>query len=337
MSIRSLKDVDIHIHSYNLQATSALDTNSELAVQRALETATARRTTFIVAQRLSTIRNADQIIVIQHGKVAQVGTHQQLLQQRGSTYAKLVRLQEIVIQQQQQREDVSSHEQHVAMTTAAHQSIIDYEKERMRQTPASDNTSDYHTALAVTPVNATDNMMMDAYEIRRANDKNATKEMAKKRAPILKVIRQMHRNERWLLVLGIAATAFAGFIFPAVAYIISHSILGLVQKDQASNMADGYGFCIFLFALAAFVIYALQLICFEAAGELYTERLRGQVFDAYLGQEVAYFDRHTTSVLTSQLAVEARNVYQLVTKVPGDIVQIIFTAITGKRIVDLWI
>lgn len=311
-----------------------MDTNSELAVQRALETATARRTTFIVAQRLSTIRNADQIIVIQHGKVAQVGTHQQLLQQRGSTYAKLVHLQEIAIQQQQ-REDVSGHEQHVAMTTAAHQNIVDYEKERMRQTPASDNTSDYHTALAVTPVNATDNMM-DAYEMRRASDKNATKEMAKQRAPILKVIRQMHRNERWLLVMGIVATALAGFIFPAVAYVISHSILDLVQKDRASK-ADGYGFCIFLFSLAAFVIYALQLICFEAAGELYTERLRGQVFDAYLGQEVAYFDHHTTSVLTSQLAVEARNVYQLVTKVPGDIVQIIFTAITGKPLYELWI
>lgn len=72
-----------------------MDTNSELAVQRALETATARRTTIIIAHKMSTVKSADQVIVLKQGEIVQIGTHQQLLQQRGSTYAKLMRLQEL--------------------------------------------------------------------------------------------------------------------------------------------------------------------------------------------------------------------------------------------------
>ena len=74
------------------EATSALDTESEQAVQRAIESASRDRTTLIIAHRLSTVRSADRIVVLEDGKVAESGPPAQLLDQ-GGLYARLASLQ----------------------------------------------------------------------------------------------------------------------------------------------------------------------------------------------------------------------------------------------------
>jgi subfamily B ATP-binding cassette protein MsbA len=71
------------------EATSALDAESEQLVQRALATILHRQTTFVVAHRLSTIRHADRIIVLDGGVIAEQGAHRALLARRGSLYRKL--------------------------------------------------------------------------------------------------------------------------------------------------------------------------------------------------------------------------------------------------------
>ncbi|MFF7639923.1 ABC transporter transmembrane domain-containing protein [Streptomyces canus] len=72
------------------EATSALDTRTEHAVQEAIDALSANRTTLTIAHRLSTIRNADQIVVLDSGRVAERGTHEELLEREGR-YAELVR------------------------------------------------------------------------------------------------------------------------------------------------------------------------------------------------------------------------------------------------------
>ncbi|WP_112469980.1 ABC transporter ATP-binding protein [Streptomyces triticisoli] len=72
------------------EATSALDTRTEAAVQEAIDALSANRTTLTIAHRLSTVRSADQIVVLDRGRVAERGTHQELLDLDGR-YAALVR------------------------------------------------------------------------------------------------------------------------------------------------------------------------------------------------------------------------------------------------------
>ena len=77
------------------EATSSLDTESELLVQKALANLMLNRTSFVIAHRLSTIRRADAIVVLERGRIVEVGRHDELLARAGGAYASLYQMQRL--------------------------------------------------------------------------------------------------------------------------------------------------------------------------------------------------------------------------------------------------
>jgi subfamily B ATP-binding cassette protein MsbA len=75
------------------EATSALDSESERLVQDALLTLMMNRTSFVIAHRLSTVQRADAIIVLERGRIAEIGRHDELITRPGGVYARLHQMQ----------------------------------------------------------------------------------------------------------------------------------------------------------------------------------------------------------------------------------------------------
>jgi ABC-type multidrug transport system fused ATPase/permease subunit len=87
-----LKDAPILILD---EATSSVDAANEAQIQVALERVTANRTTLLIAHRLSTVTHADQIIVLDQGRVVEQGSHMALLGRNGA-YARLIQAQQVL-------------------------------------------------------------------------------------------------------------------------------------------------------------------------------------------------------------------------------------------------
>jgi ABC-type transport system involved in Fe-S cluster assembly fused permease/ATPase subunit len=92
------------------EATSALDSRAEKAIQAELERIAEGRTTLVIAHRLSTVMDADQILVLQHGRLVERGTHRQLLEAEGE-YARMWQLQQQAAQAQAALEEAQIREQ----------------------------------------------------------------------------------------------------------------------------------------------------------------------------------------------------------------------------------
>ncbi|KAI9256130.1 P-loop containing nucleoside triphosphate hydrolase protein [Helicostylum pulchrum] len=310
------------------EATSALDTQSERLVQNALDKASVNRTTIVIAHRLSTVMKSDLIVVLDHGKILEQGTHETLIRQKGA-YHNLVEKQMIELTQDNQ---VESKDVDTGPLDA--EALLLQEQIEVRQKIATQEQD--AAQIAIDMDEKKDKVEeVDAYDLKLRREQELQHKMDQQRAPIIKVLRGMN-PERKYVIGGLLGAAVSGCIFPLYSFTFA-KIIGILSLEpefiQPSPLGGTnlYAFIFVIIGIVSFFSMGAQLFFFEVTGEKYTQRLRVQVFDAYMRQEVGFFDReeNNTGALTAKLAVDAKNVNDLITRVCGDISSFIATVISG--------
>eukprot|EP00742_Colponemidia_sp_Colp-10_P003632 GILJ01003866.1.p1 GENE.GILJ01003866.1~~GILJ01003866.1.p1 ORF type:complete len:1310 (-),score=238.99 GILJ01003866.1:288-4217(-) len=285
------------------EATSALDNKSESIVQHALDNIMTNRTTLVVAHRLSTIRNADKIVVLDKGVKVEEGTHDMLFALNGH-YTGLVRLQ----QQQQQEEEKTRRSSTVGGEGDAAEEEVDDEnvgakfEEAARQRAASEN-------LPVASAASASNMFTDEEAKKKAKElleKKKMEELKREKMPLARVLSYVKGDGGWLLVAVIAAVV-NGAIFPMYSIVLSEMLsVFYLPEDRIRPEANFMALMFLVLAAGAGLANYFQISTFTLIGERITRRLREQSFKSMVRQDIGWFDdeANATGALTTKLSTE---------------------------------
>ncbi|KAJ3034165.1 Multidrug resistance protein 1 [Rhizophlyctis rosea] len=306
----------------------ALDTNSERLVQKALDEAGKGRTTIIIAHRLSTVRNADVICVMDKGKLVEKGTHTELYNRRGM-YTQLVDKQSLSLKKADNLEKSVDAPSEGAVDTLAIGS------------PPTPTARAYEQNDQIRKMMDEEVLVMDGAEYLAREARLRIKEEKLRRkadvntmgpSSVFGRVFKMMKYERWMIILG---TIAAG-VFPGFALILGFTI-GEIMKP-AEILASARTFsginmwisCMLVVAILALVGKWAQSSMFGRANAQLTSRLRLAVFENLNRQEIGFFDAKANSVgiLCNKLGAVS-GVPKLVTDVWGGLAQLTFTALYG--------
>lgn len=312
------------------EATSALDAESERIVQDALVNIMVNRTTVVVAHRLTTIRNADIIAVVNQGKIVEKGTHEELIKDPEGAYSQLIRLQE---GEKQPEDDRALETDKVDMNLGLEGSISRSRSQRLSSprksiSRASSSSRRSFSLFGVpVPLNIHDSEVSgeDSYERDGVINEKRGKVSIRRLA-------YLNKPEVPVLLLGSLAAAVHGVIFPLFGLLLSSAIKmfyeppTLLRKDSKfwALMYVGIG-CITLVAVP------VQNYFFGVAGGKLIQRIRSMSFEKVVHQEISWFDdpANSSGAVSARLSTDASTVRSLVGDALALIVQNIATVTAG--------
>jgi ATP-binding cassette subfamily B (MDR/TAP) protein 1 len=285
------------------EATSALDTESEKIVQEALDAIMADKKliTIVIAHRLSTIRGADKIVYVDHGKVREVGTYDELMALPHGHYKRLESLQ--TLDQVVDRKSILSNK---AKYDAADEKDMKKEVKRAAKKAKEE-------------------------EEKKAEQEAINKEKAKINE---KKAKQLAREEYPLFFIGSIGALLNGIIFPGQGFVFAYLIEVFYQFtlpcEDGVSVPDGFVECqdywdftaeemkelslktIYLLIGLIFCSMTGSIIMFYAFGtatERINKRVRDRAFQALIRQEVAWYDVRSVGQITSQLSDDAAMIH----------------------------
>lgn len=256
------------------EATSALDPKAEKMVQQALDSVSQNRTTIVIAHKLSTIKNADNIAVMSHGSVVEQGTHDELLEKKGA-YAGLVYAQDL------------------------------------GKADAAENTAqDDHDEEKPTIVRKQTQVSIQSQSTKKVEKDGINYNLV---SCIFIVFWEYRRLWPCFLIL-IFASVLGGATYPAQALLFSRIARAFeIPAAEAVEQGDFYSLMFFIVAIGNFIAYALigwfsNIVCVEVS-----RGYRLEIFDLILKQDMNFFDReeNATGALVSNLSAYPNSLLEL--------------------------
>ncbi|GER29438.1 ABC transporter B family member [Striga asiatica] len=268
------------------EATSALDSESEHAVQEALDKAAVGRTTLVIAHRLSTIRNADIITVVRDGRVVESGAHDELITDENGLYSSLVHLSE--------KTDTTPDEHRPSNV------LDDVRSTSSRRLSVFSRSSSANSRGLVetgqTMINVARDEVFGTPSFRR--------------------LLAMNMPEWRQAALGCVSAVLFGAIQPVYAFAMGSMISVYFIQDHEAIMKKIriYAWCFLGLAVFSLLINVCQHYSFASMGENLTKRIRERMLSKILTFEVGWFDRdeNSTGAVCSRLAKDANVVRSLV-------------------------
>ncbi|XP_015582280.1 ABC transporter B family member 9 isoform X1 [Ricinus communis] len=288
------------------EPTSALDAKSEHIIQDALVKVMSNRTTLIVAHRLTTIRNADEILVLHRGKVVEKGTHEELIQNMEGAYSQLVRLQEV-------KEGTHSH----AKDEATSETTLNEDK-----LLSSSGTPD----IPETSVPRPDNL-------HEGLSSNKISEKPKKGS--LKRLAYLNKPELPVLLLGTIGAMLYGVVFPIFGLLTSKSIV-LFYEPPRKMQNDSKIWAAFFLGLGFITLVGIitENFFFGIAGGRLIERISSRSFQRVVHQEISWFDDPTNSsgAVSARLSINATTIETVIGEALPLVIKASTTMITALLI-----
>ncbi|CAL8101729.1 unnamed protein product [Calicophoron daubneyi] len=275
------------------EATSALDTRSERVVQEALEKASAGRTVVMVAHRLTTVRNADKIIVLEQGVVRETGTHEELIAANG-LYAAMLQNQKQSSGQEDEDEDSDQG------------TYEDLEDEKRKKKKVKEKVEG---VWQTTETGSEDEKSQTLVSQTISRISQAVHRKMKRLEPVKRMLR-INRPEAGYIAGGCICCIIAGAAQPSFAVLVSE-ICDIFQKFyEGRNVMPRIRLISGMMVLVGFIRFVSMLLqgyFFGVSGERLTKRVRTMYYSSMLHQEMGWFDRpeNQAGALTAKLATEA--------------------------------
>ncbi|KAG8077649.1 hypothetical protein GUJ93_ZPchr0007g4641 [Zizania palustris] len=303
------------------EATSALDVESERIVQEALNRIVMDRTTLVVAHRLTTVRNADCISVVQQGKIVEQGPHDELVKNPDGAYSQLIRLQESREEEEQKLDHTVSDSRSKSRSLSLMRSI---------SRGSAGNSSRHSLTLPFGLPGSVELLEGNDPNVMEQTDQGGDGEVQKK-APIGRLA-SLNKPEVPILLLGSLAAGVHGVLFPMFGVMISSAIKTFFEPaDKLKKDSSFWGLMCVVLGIISIVSIPVEYFMFGIAGGKLIERVRALSFRSIVHQEVAWFDdpKNSSGGLGARLSIDALNVRRLVGDNLALGVQVTSTLITG--------
>ncbi|KAL6333125.1 hypothetical protein AAG906_028308 [Vitis piasezkii] len=310
------------------EATSALDAESERIVQDALQNIMVNRTTVIVAHRLTTIRNADNIAVVHQGKIVEQGTHMELIRDPDGAYSQLVRLQE----GHNQVEDAQSRVSKSSARDNARRSSRSRSLSSQISIISRDSPSVHHSYSLSSGIPDPTAIIEMEFGGKESSTTQGEAENKKRRKVSLIRLAYLNKPETPVLLLGSIAAGFHGIIYPVFGLLISTAIKIFYEPpNELKKDSRVWAFMFIGLGVLAFIALPLQNYSFGIAGGKLIQRICSLSFEKVVHQEISWFDdpANSSGSVGARLSTDASTVRSLVGDTLALVVQNLVTVAAG--------